>query len=57
MRINIKIKGKPLRDDEVKALYIINYALQLCSKRMILPTLEFFAGRYNFLLIHKSKIK
>ena len=53
MRINIKIKGKPLRDKEIKALYIIRYALELCSVRMIKPTLDFFATHYGYKLERK----
>ena len=53
MRINIKTT-KPVKDKELKAMYIIGYALGLVSKRMIEPTLSFFAGEYGYKLILKN---
>lgn len=45
MRINIKTK-KPIKDKDVKALYVIGYALEkLASPRMKIPTLEFFYSK------------
>lgn len=52
MRINIKTK-KPLKDKEIKALYIISYAIGLISKDMVKPTLEFFADKIGYRLINK----
>jgi len=52
MRINIKTEGK-LKDSDLKALYIIGYALKMISDRMIMPTLEFFASRYGFKIVKK----
>lgn len=52
MRINIPI-GHAVRDNHIRALYIINFALGLCLERMIVPTLEFFADKYGYRLIRK----
>jgi hypothetical protein len=49
MRINIKTK-KPIKDKEIKALFIIGYALELISPRMIRPTLEFFVSHFGYKL-------
>lgn len=47
MRINIKIKGKKIKDRDIKALYIIRYALESIEPRMIKPTLDFFNNRHG----------
>lgn len=52
MRINIKTEGK-LKDSDLKALYIIDYALKIVSARMIIPTLDFFVSRYGFKIVKK----
>lgn len=53
MRINVPTNGKPVKDVDVRALYVISCALELCSRRMILPTLAFFAERYGYTLERK----
>ena len=52
MRIEIKTK-KPIRDREIRALYIIAYALYLVSPRMKKATLEFFASHFGFTVVEK----
>lgn len=47
MRINIKTKTK-IKDKEIRALYIIGYAFEMISARMIKPTLEFFASHFGY---------
>lgn len=52
MRINIKT-AKKVTDKDLKALYIIKHALEISSKGMILPTLEYFADKYGFKIVKK----
>lgn len=47
MRINIPTKKKIVFND-VRALYIIDFALRLCGERMIVPTLQYFADKYGY---------
>lgn len=48
MRIDIKT-DKPIKDKEIRALYLIAYAFEhLISARMVKPTLDFFASHYGF---------
>ena len=47
MRIEIKT-NKPIRDREMKGMYLINHAFKLISPRMIKPTLDFWAGHFGF---------
>ena len=52
MRVNIKTNGN-VADRDLKALVLINFALNLCHERMILPTLQFFADRYGCRIVRK----
>jgi len=56
MRIEIKI-NQQVPYTEVRALYVISYALKLLSPSMVIPTLEFFAGRYGFRLFKELRPK
>ena len=47
MRITIKTPRFKYDDKDLKALFIIDFAFKLLEKRMILPTLEFFADTYG----------
>lgn len=48
MRVDVKTKG-PVRDKEIKAMYLISFCLEhLVSERMREATLRFFCGRYGF---------
>lgn len=53
MRLDIKT-GTPIKDRDVKALYVIHAALCMCQERMIIPTLRFFADRYGYELAEKG---
>jgi len=53
MRINIKTKVK-IKDREIRALYIIGYAFEMISPRMIKPTLEFFASHFGYKISEKN---
>ncbi len=53
MRINIET-DKPVKDKDLKAMYILGYAFELVSKRMIKATLGFFVDKYGFKLVDKS---
>lgn len=44
-----------MKDKEIKALYIIRYALDLISPRMIRPTLEFFASSFGYKIVEKER--
>ena len=52
MRIEIKTKS-PVKDRDIKAIYLIGYALKLVDKRMIKPTLEYFADYFGYKLVNK----
>jgi hypothetical protein len=53
MRITIKTPRFKQKDKDTQMLYVIDFALKITSKRMIIPTLEFFAGRYGYKLEKK----
>jgi hypothetical protein len=54
MRININTQ-EPVRDIQVRALYVIDYALRkMLEPRMVIPTLQFFADKYGFEVNSKS---
>lgn len=44
MRIEIKTGGKPIKDNDIKALFILDYAMQISSDRMLKSNLEFVMG-------------
>lgn len=46
MRINISTGGKPIYDRDIKALYILGYALQLSTDRMVNANLKFAIENY-----------
>ena len=47
MRIEIKTGGKPIKDKDIKALYVLDYAMQLSTDRMLLANLEFAISKYK----------
>ena len=48
MRINIKTNGI-VKDKDVKAVYLLDYALsKLSTKRMLKANLDFVLGKYGF---------
>ena len=52
MRIEIKTKT-PVKDKDIKAMYVIAYAFSLLEKRMIKPTLEYFADYFGYRIEEK----
>jgi hypothetical protein len=46
MRIDIKTKGK-VKDNDIKALYLIEKAIQISSPRMRKANIEFIKSKYN----------
>ena len=51
--MRIDIKNVKTQDKDIRALYLIGYALESLSWRMMRATLEFFADKYGFRLIPK----
>lgn len=47
MRIEIKTGGKPVKDKDLKAVYLINAALKMSSDRMRQANLDFAIGSFN----------
>lgn len=47
MRVNIKTKG-PVKDNDIKALYLIDQAMKLSSDRMRGANLEFAVSKYGY---------
>jgi hypothetical protein len=46
MRINIKTGGKPIKDKDIKALYILNYAMQISTDKMLKANLDFVLSKW-----------
>lgn len=46
MRIDIKTKGK-VKDNDIKALYMLNAGIKMSSERMIVANLIFVLGKYG----------
>jgi hypothetical protein len=54
VRIEI-VTQEPVRDVQIRALYVIKYALtKMLEERMIVPTLKFFADVYGYELNLKT---
>jgi hypothetical protein len=47
MRIEIKTNGVPIKDKDIKALYVLDYAMQLSSDRMLKANLEFAVSKWK----------
>lgn len=56
MRIEIKAGSKPIRDNDIKALYVLDYAMRLSSDRMLLANLEFAISKYKNKLEKSKKL-
>lgn len=52
MRINIKTK-KPIKDRDLKAMYIIQHALSFVSLNMKVATLQYFADKLGQKVVPK----
>ena len=46
MRVNIKTRGQ-VKDFDIKALYLLDYALKLSTKKMVRANLRFAIEKYN----------
>jgi len=53
MRIEIKTTGKPIKNKDIRALYIILYALDNSSPHMKVANLQYFADRLGYKLVKK----
>ena len=53
MRIQIDTHGKPITDKDVRALYIILYALDNSTPRMKEANLQYIADRLGYKLVRK----
>ncbi len=49
MRIDIKTKGR-IKDNDIKALYLINEAMKLSSDKMRKANLKFVASKYKMVV-------
>jgi hypothetical protein len=47
MRIDIKTNGKPVRDNDIKALYILDYAMNLSSDEMLSANIKFVLSKHK----------
>ena len=50
MRVEIKTNG-PVKDKDIKALYILNEGIKTSTPRMIEANLKFVAEKYGFQII------
>jgi hypothetical protein len=53
MRIEIKTPS-PIKDNDIRGLYILAYAMSIISPRMIRASLEFLASHYGLTVIEKK---
>jgi hypothetical protein len=53
MRINIKTNGR-IKDKDIRALYMIVFALEQSTPRMREHNLRFITDRYGYLLVAKE---
>lgn len=54
MRIEIKTK-EPVRDPDIKALYLLDYALsRMSTPQMLCANLRYIADKYGFSLAEKG---
>ena len=52
MRVDIKTNG-PVRDKEIRSLYVLNAGMQIGSERMREHNLQYIADKYGFMLVKK----
>jgi hypothetical protein len=57
MRIKIDTNGKSLKDADVRALYILLYALDTSTPRMKIANLRYIADRFGYDIVKKTKQK
>ncbi len=54
MRINIPTNGKPIKDPDVRAIFILDYAMRISTDKMLKANLEFAVSKWKK-KIEKSK--
>jgi len=54
MRININTNGKPLKDADVRALYLLLYALDSSTPKMKIANLRYIADRFGYDITKKT---
>ena len=47
MRVDIPSGDKPIKDRDIKALHLLNYAMELSSDRMLKANLDFVLNKYQ----------
>lgn len=47
MRINIPTKGKRITDKDVRAIFILDYAMQISTDRMLKANLEYAISKWH----------
>ena len=55
MRINIKTNGKRITDVDIRCLFLLAYALDKSSPRMVEANLRFVADKFGYKLVKKDK--
>lgn len=53
MRIEIPTGKKPVKDKDIKVLYILDYAMKLSSDRMLKANLEFVISKHKKRLLNQ----
>lgn len=57
MRIEISTSGKPIKDPDIRALFILDYAMQLSTDRMLKANLEFAISKWKKKLDNSNTVK
>lgn len=47
MRIEIPTNGKPVKDPEIKGLYVLDKAMQMISDKMLKASLDYCIDKYH----------
>jgi hypothetical protein len=47
MRIEIPTGGKPIKDPDIKAVYLLNHALKISTERMAKANLQFVISKWQ----------
>lgn len=55
MRIEIKTGKKPVKDKDIRALYLISHALDNSTERMKYHNLNFFVDKLGYKLVPKNR--
>ncbi len=46
MRIEIPTGGKPVKDRDIRAIYVLDKGLQMCTDRMLKANIDFALSKY-----------